>query len=163
MPAERASYELITFIATLHHMDLAPALRRARELVAPGGELFIVGVSARKTPTDWIISGLQVSVVRVLSRWRREVRNIGVVVAEPRRAFETFAQSRDASSQAYESDAASTTATSAAGATQPTSPTRAENDQAGLLLLARCDSHALGPESGVRAPPRVERAIVMYQ
>jgi hypothetical protein len=37
MPAERASYELITFVATLHHMDLAPALRRARELVAPGG------------------------------------------------------------------------------------------------------------------------------
>jgi hypothetical protein len=42
-----------------------------------------VGVSARKTPTDWIISGLQVPVVRVLSRWHREVRNIGVVVAEP--------------------------------------------------------------------------------
>jgi SAM-dependent methyltransferase len=83
MPARRASYELVTFVATLHHMELAPALRRARELLAPGGELFVVGVSARKTPADWIISGLQAPVVRVLSRWHREARNVGVVVAEP--------------------------------------------------------------------------------
>jgi len=83
MPAEAASYDLVTFVATLHHMDLAPALRRARELVAPGGELLIVGVAARKTLTDWIISGLQLPVVPVLSRLHREVRNIGVVVGEP--------------------------------------------------------------------------------
>jgi SAM-dependent methyltransferase len=83
MPAERASYDLVTFVATLHHVDLTLALRRARGLVAPGGELFIVGVSARKTTADWIISGLQLPVVRVLSRWHREVRNVGVVVAEP--------------------------------------------------------------------------------
>jgi SAM-dependent methyltransferase len=83
MPVERASYDLVTFVATLHHMDPAPALRRARGLVAPGGELLIVGVSARKTPADWIISGLQLPAVRVLSRWHREVRNVGVVVTEP--------------------------------------------------------------------------------
>ena len=83
MPAEPASYDLVTFVATLHHMGLTHALRRARQLLAPGGELFIVGVSARKTPADWIVSGLQVPVVRVLSRWHREVRDIGVVIADP--------------------------------------------------------------------------------
>jgi SAM-dependent methyltransferase len=83
MPAEPASYDLVAFGVTLHHMGLAQALRRARELLAPGGELFIVGVSAERTPIDWIISGLQFPIVRVLSRWHREVRDVGVVIAEP--------------------------------------------------------------------------------
>jgi 2-polyprenyl-3-methyl-5-hydroxy-6-metoxy-1,4-benzoquinol methylase len=84
MPAERASYDLVTFVATLHHMNLERALRRARELLVPGGELFVVGVAARKTPADWVISGLQIPLVRVLNRVHHEARNVGVVVAEPR-------------------------------------------------------------------------------
>ncbi len=83
MPAEPASYDLVTFVATLHHMDLTDALRRARRLLAPGGELFVVGVSASKSPIDWLISGLQLPVVRVLSRGHHEVRDVGGVVAEP--------------------------------------------------------------------------------
>jgi 2-polyprenyl-3-methyl-5-hydroxy-6-metoxy-1,4-benzoquinol methylase len=83
MPAERASYDLVTFVATLHHMNLVHTLRRARQLLAPGGELFVVGVAAAKAPTDCIICGLQVPVVRILNRLHHEVRNVGVVVAEP--------------------------------------------------------------------------------
>ena len=52
MPAEPAGYDLITFVATIHHMDLAGALRRARELLLPGGELYVVGVAANRSAAD---------------------------------------------------------------------------------------------------------------
>ncbi|ASD22495.1 SAM-dependent methyltransferase [Cryobacterium sp. LW097] len=44
-------YDLITFVAVLHHLPLQETLRRASLLVAPGGRLVIVGV-ARETARD---------------------------------------------------------------------------------------------------------------
>lgn len=37
--------DLVASIATLHHLDARPALRRFAELVAPGGRLVIVGLA----------------------------------------------------------------------------------------------------------------------
>ncbi|UVT25507.1 class I SAM-dependent methyltransferase [Rhodococcus pyridinivorans] len=50
-------FDLITCVATLHHMPLVTALERLRELLTPGGRLRIVGLSANKTVSDWIVSG----------------------------------------------------------------------------------------------------------
>ncbi|MFC7450379.1 class I SAM-dependent methyltransferase [Rhodococcus daqingensis] len=79
-----ASYDVVTFVAALHHLDLRSSLRRARSLLRPGGELVVVGLSANTTPSDWVLSALQVPVVRVASWWHGEARDIGVVTAEPR-------------------------------------------------------------------------------
>lgn len=47
----RNAYDLIVFVASLHHMPLRAALEHARKAVRPGGRVVIVGV-ARETQGD---------------------------------------------------------------------------------------------------------------
>jgi 2-polyprenyl-3-methyl-5-hydroxy-6-metoxy-1,4-benzoquinol methylase len=85
--AERRSFDLITFVASLHHLPLRETLQRARQMLRSGGELAIVGLSANKTIADWTWAALCTPVARVGSRLHRETRNIGVAVAEPRESL----------------------------------------------------------------------------
>lgn len=80
--AERA-FDLITFVASLHHLPLRDTLWKARHMLRPGGELAVVGLSANKSVADWVWAGLCLPAVRVGSRLHRETRNIGVAVADP--------------------------------------------------------------------------------
>lgn len=80
-------YDVIIFVASLHHMDLTAALTKARELLAPGGQLLVVGLAANRSPADWIISALQVLPVRLGSWLHGETRDIGVPVAAPRESL----------------------------------------------------------------------------
>jgi 2-polyprenyl-3-methyl-5-hydroxy-6-metoxy-1,4-benzoquinol methylase len=73
-------YDVIIFVASLHHMDLSAALTKARELL-------VVGLAANRSPGDWIISALQVLPVRLGSWLHRETRDIGVPVAAPRESL----------------------------------------------------------------------------
>ncbi|MGW6197951.1 class I SAM-dependent methyltransferase [Kribbella sp. NPDC055110] len=52
-------YDLITFVAVLHHLPLEATLRKARDLLRPGGRLVVVGVS-REAPADrpWSIASM---------------------------------------------------------------------------------------------------------
>lgn len=45
-------FDLITFVAVLHHLPLRETLQTVRARLAPGGRLVVVGV-ARDTPADW--------------------------------------------------------------------------------------------------------------
>ncbi len=76
-------YDLMTFVAVIHHMDLRTALRRAKLLLRPGGELVVVGLAANRTPGDYIVSALAWPTIRVLSRLHREARDVGVVAIAP--------------------------------------------------------------------------------
>ncbi|MFF5209493.1 class I SAM-dependent methyltransferase [Streptosporangium sp. NPDC000396] len=51
-PFEPASFDVITSVATLHHMDAAVALDRMRRLLRPGGTLVVVGVARSRLPAD---------------------------------------------------------------------------------------------------------------
>ncbi|HEX5901343.1 MAG TPA: class I SAM-dependent methyltransferase [Solirubrobacteraceae bacterium] len=51
-PFQPASFDHIASIAVLHHMDAAAALKRMRELLAPGGTLAIVGLARKRYPAD---------------------------------------------------------------------------------------------------------------
>jgi 2-polyprenyl-3-methyl-5-hydroxy-6-metoxy-1,4-benzoquinol methylase len=51
-PLEPASFDLVTAVASLHHMDTAAAIARLRDLVAPGGVLAVVGLARSDLPTD---------------------------------------------------------------------------------------------------------------
>jgi ubiquinone/menaquinone biosynthesis C-methylase UbiE len=51
-PFQPASFDHIASIAALHHMDAAAALKRMRELLAPGGTLAIVGLARNRYPAD---------------------------------------------------------------------------------------------------------------
>ena len=81
------SFDLITMVASLHHMELEPALHRVRQLLRPGGQFLVVGLSARKSVADWVISALSVPVASIGSVLHREVRDIGVQVAQPRESL----------------------------------------------------------------------------
>lgn len=76
-------FDLITFVASLHHMPLRPALQRARELLRPGGELAVVGLSANRTLRDFAWAAVCLPIVRVASRCHREVPDVGVVMTDP--------------------------------------------------------------------------------
>ncbi|MFF4197617.1 class I SAM-dependent methyltransferase [Nonomuraea sp. NPDC001831] len=51
-PFKPASFDVIAFVATLHHMDAAAGLARMRELLRPCGGLAIVGLARSTMPDD---------------------------------------------------------------------------------------------------------------
>ena len=68
-------------------MELEPTLHRVRQLLRPGGQFLVVGLSARKSVADWVISALSVPVASIGSALHRETRDIGVQVAQPRESL----------------------------------------------------------------------------
>ncbi len=81
------SFDLITFVAVLHHLDLESALRRSCDLLRPGGRLLVVGLSANKSVGDYVRSALLLPVVRLMSRIHRESRSVQVVAMPPKESF----------------------------------------------------------------------------
>lgn len=49
---EPQAYDVVTMVAVLHHLDLEDALARARDLLAPGGRLLVVGLARVASPRD---------------------------------------------------------------------------------------------------------------
>jgi SAM-dependent methyltransferase len=52
LPAQPA-YDVVTAVAVLHHLPLAPALAHLRALLRPGGRLIVVGCYRQATAADW--------------------------------------------------------------------------------------------------------------
>lgn len=87
-------FDLITFVAVLHHLPLAQTLRAARELLRPGGRLVVVGV-CRETPADWpwavpstLLNPL-IGLIRHPRRANQQPTHMTAPIAAP---TETFAQ-----------------------------------------------------------------------
>jgi hypothetical protein len=70
-----------------NHMDVSPALQKALFLLAPGGELLVVGLAANKSIADWTLSGLAWPVAYVGSRLHRETRGMGLPLADPKQSL----------------------------------------------------------------------------
>ncbi|MDN5760352.1 MAG: class I SAM-dependent methyltransferase, partial [Tomitella sp.] len=51
-PFTLGSFDVIVSVAAVHHMDAAPALKRMRDLLLPGGTLVIVGLARSQLPAD---------------------------------------------------------------------------------------------------------------
>ena len=88
-------FDLITFVASLHHMDLRPSLIKARNLLTPTGEIAVVGCSANKTVRDWVWSAMCVPAARFGSWLHSETRNIGVVVKDPQEGLDDIRRTVD--------------------------------------------------------------------
>lgn len=69
-PFEPAAFDVVTSMATLHHMDAAAGLTRMRELLRPGGVLAVVGLARGTLPHDlpYDLAGM------VATAWYRAVR-----------------------------------------------------------------------------------------
>lgn len=51
-PLEAGSFDLVSAVASLHHMEARAGLTRLRDLVAPGGVLVVVGLARPDLPKD---------------------------------------------------------------------------------------------------------------
>ena len=57
---EKGSFDAVIFVASIHHMDMAEALRKARDLLEEGGMIIIVGLARSSSLLDKIIDILRV-------------------------------------------------------------------------------------------------------
>jgi 2-polyprenyl-3-methyl-5-hydroxy-6-metoxy-1,4-benzoquinol methylase len=89
------AFDVITFVASIHHLALRETLWKARQLLSAGGELAIVGLSANKTVADWTWAGLCTPAARVGSWLHRETRDVGVAVANPRESLREIRRAAD--------------------------------------------------------------------
>ena len=88
-------FDLITFVASLHHMDLRASLDKARGLLTPTGEIAVVGCCANKTVRDWVWSAMCVPAARIGSWLHSETRNIGVKVQDPQEGLDDIRRTVD--------------------------------------------------------------------
>lgn len=70
-PLEPGSFDLVSSIGCLHHMDARAGLTRLRDLVAPGGVLAIVGMARADWPKDVPLAVLTYVTARVRPSARR--------------------------------------------------------------------------------------------
>lgn len=88
-------FDLITFVASLHHMDLRASLVKARHLLTPSGEIAVVGCAANTTVRDWFWAVTVVPAARFGSWVHSETRNVGVVVTDPSEGFDDIRRVAD--------------------------------------------------------------------
>lgn len=87
------AYDLIVFVASLHHMPLRTALQDARAALRPGGRVVIVGL-ARETPRDamrsWLSFSLNplVGLLRHPSRATETPTRMQAPIADARESFD---------------------------------------------------------------------------
>lgn len=92
-PCENPCYDLVTLVAVLYHLPLAPALDAARSLIRPGGRMLIVGL-ARETSSDlpWSVASLflnpLIGVIRHPRRVAISPENMTAPTTDPRETFE---------------------------------------------------------------------------
>lgn len=53
-------YDVITCVATVHHLPFSEALTRFRQHLAPGGALVVVGLYRPQSPSDYLIDAVAI-------------------------------------------------------------------------------------------------------
>ncbi len=81
--APPGSLDAVVFSASLHHMDARKAVRKAKELLRPGGRLLVIGLAAPSGPGDWALECLRVLPARLgtLLRRARSSEELGLPVS----------------------------------------------------------------------------------
>jgi hypothetical protein len=77
------SFDLITAVATLHHLPLRPALTRFRSLLRSGGVLAIIGLYRAQTLSDYALAASAFPLSWIL-RWLRGHTDVEAPVQNPR-------------------------------------------------------------------------------
>jgi 2-polyprenyl-3-methyl-5-hydroxy-6-metoxy-1,4-benzoquinol methylase len=76
------SFDLITAVATLHHLPLIPALTRFRDLLKPDGVLAVVGLYRMHRPQDYVWAAAALPTSWML-RCLRTYEEVGAPLREP--------------------------------------------------------------------------------
>ncbi|MER5616344.1 class I SAM-dependent methyltransferase [Streptomyces sp. NPDC002215] len=87
-------YDVITCVATIHHMPFSDALTHFRQHLAPGGTLVVVGLSRRQSRSDHLIDAVaipsNVAMAWIKNKGRKATRPASMT-APTRPATMTFA------------------------------------------------------------------------
>jgi len=75
---EPGSVDLITAVASLHHMDAEPALRKMAEVLRPGGVLVVIGLAR-----DLSLTGAALIVPAIIGNWLHRVADAWSRPASP--------------------------------------------------------------------------------
>lgn len=68
------SYDVITCVATIHHLPFAQALTCFRDHLAPGGTLAVVGLSRARTPVDHLLGAVAIPANAAMGRLKNRGR-----------------------------------------------------------------------------------------
>lgn len=60
-------YDAITFVASIHHMDMENAIEKAKKLLAKNGVLIIVGLAKPSSLFDWIVEFARIIPSKIVS------------------------------------------------------------------------------------------------
>lgn len=75
-------YDVVTCVATIHHMPFGDALARLRECLAPGGTLVVVGLYRPRSRTDYLIDAAaipaNVAMAWIKNRGRKAERPVSM-------------------------------------------------------------------------------------
>ncbi|MGX2992733.1 class I SAM-dependent methyltransferase [Streptomyces sp. JNUCC 64] len=88
-------FDVITCVATLHHLPFTEAVTRFRDLLAPGGTLVVVGVARPRSPADHMLGAAAVPANVAMALWKnrgRRARRPVAMTAPVRPASMTFAE-----------------------------------------------------------------------
>ena len=81
------SFDAVVFVASLHHMEMQAAIRKAKSLLLPGGKLLVVGLAKPSSVLDYVLEALRILPCAVISRVKHmktsEEENIPVSYAFP--------------------------------------------------------------------------------
>jgi ubiquinone/menaquinone biosynthesis C-methylase UbiE len=87
-----AQYDVVTSLASVHHMDLVPALEKMKRVLRPGGVLVVLGLYRQTSVVDYVASAAALSVNLVyrhlVHRHNRSASAARVRVKDPNTALE---------------------------------------------------------------------------
>ena len=88
-PANPCSFDVIIFVASLHHMDLRSCINKAKRLLASGGKILIVGCAKPDGLIDLFIECLRIIPAKLGSlahgeqKWRKHRRSYSATQPVP--------------------------------------------------------------------------------
>jgi len=90
-PLEPGSFDFVTAVASIHHMELEPALERFSALLRPGGKLAVVGLYRPATLWDYASCAAALPVSLVV-RGILTVAKVQAKIAEPHESLKEIGQ-----------------------------------------------------------------------
>jgi SAM-dependent methyltransferase len=90
-PLKPGSFDFVTAVASLHHMELEPALERFSALLRPGGKLAVVGLYRPATLWDYASCAAALPVSLVV-RGILTVAKVQAKIAEPHESLKEIGQ-----------------------------------------------------------------------
>ena len=93
-PFPDESFDLIALVATIHHLQLRPALVRLRGLLKPGGVLAIVGLYRGETLSDFAFAAVAFP-VSWMFRLLRGYADVGAPLQEPKETLREIRRACD--------------------------------------------------------------------